>query len=279
MAARRGPRDRRKTDVKGGFGRRARTALTATVSAVAGAAILVFCYWLGVSAGLISVDEGRNLIASGRDNAAHESAATYSSAVARDTDEVWAGVFVASLAQSYAPPRVAFFDGQATSACGRHSTAYYCAEEGTVYLDTGFIADVTRSAAELGDLAAAYVIARRIAEHVQTQQAERDPVSRILQQRDGTQIETLRLRLALQRECYAGIWARRARARIGRLVAGEVEQVIQRVRDVEDAYVEAAAAPPPLDPRTRRAEHLEWFMRGYQSASLQLCGGAMAGSL
>lgn len=278
MAPSQDARRRRKSDDVPTTPKRAKSLALSVVAAFGGGLILVACYWLGVSVGLFAaldpVDRD-----SARSSAAQDRAAIYASTVAHDTDEVWSGIFLSKLNRPYTPPDIAFFSGHTTTACGRTAAPQYCPEDTTLYLDTAFLAELRERANALGDLAAAYVVARTVAHHVQVKQADGSPRDRVLSNSETRQGASFSLRLALQRECYSGIWTRRARSRVGKVDAAEIERVMQGVRDLEDRLVQEAETPPELSPRTRRVLHVEWFMRGYQSASLGLCQGATAGSL
>ncbi|MEM1265978.1 MAG: neutral zinc metallopeptidase [Pseudomonadota bacterium] len=256
--------------------RRLSPLILAIIATVTSVGLLVLAYFLGVASGLIS-PLGSDPERAPPTAAEEAHAARYATAALNDTDEVWAGVFITSFARAYTPPEMEFFDDRVTTPCGVQSGPHYCAEDRVIYLDSDFLAELIDRGRQHGELAASYVIAKNVAHHVQMETGIGVQARAVIANAENGQADALRLRLSLHRDCLAGIWSRRARTRIGRLDAEDVDRIMELVRTMEETFV--ADAPVHRAVRTRRSQHVDWFMRGYQSASLTMCDAVMRGTL
>jgi predicted metalloprotease len=144
---------------------------------------------------------------------ADEQAAEFVSVVLADTEEVWAGVFASQVGEAYVPPALILFSGATQSACGGATAAtgpFYCPNDRQVYLDTDFFSTMTRQLGAEGDFAAAYVVAHEVGHHVQNLLGILSQANTIRMQVSEAESNAISVRIELQADCYAGVWAHHA---------------------------------------------------------------------
>ena len=146
--------------------------------------------------------------------------------VLAETEDVWREAF-RKIGQTYQPPRLVLFSGAVDSACGMAGSAtgpFYCPSDYKVYLDLSFFEDLQTRFGASGDFAQAYVIAHEVGHHVQTLLGISEKV-RELQSRVGpTEMNQLSVRMELQADCLAGVWAHQAHKSRELLEAGDIEE-------------------------------------------------------
>ncbi|EKE45213.1 hypothetical protein OCGS_0691 [Oceaniovalibus guishaninsula JLT2003] len=206
---------------------------------------------------------------------ADEEAAQFVSVVLRDTERVWSVVFADQLGAEYPAPVLVLFSGATSSACGGASMAtgpFYCPADGKVYLDTQFFAVMQRQLGAGGDFAQAYVVAHEVGHHVQN-------VLGTLSRTEasgarGGDANAVSVRVELQADCYAGIWARHQQDRFGTLDPGDVGEAMNAARQIGDDRLQQQAGRVPR-PETfthgTSAQRQRWFARGYDSGDLRRC--------
>ena len=155
---------------------------------------------------------------------AEDSLVDFVSVVLDDTQDTWASLF-ASNGQQYPASTLVLYRDATPTACGTGQSAsgpFYCPGDQKVYIDLGFFEELHSRFGAPSDFAQAYVLAHEIGHHIQTVTGI-SPQVRELQQRNPSQANTLSVRLELQADCYAGVWANSA-ARRGLLEPGDVEE-------------------------------------------------------
>ncbi|HKE72067.1 MAG TPA: neutral zinc metallopeptidase [Acidimicrobiales bacterium] len=203
--------------------------------------------------------------------------------VADDTQQVWAGIF-AREGRRYRAAVVRSFQGRVSTACGTATSAvgpFYCPADERVYLDLGFFDELASRFEAPGDFAQAYVVAHEIGHHVQKLTGVSDRV-RARQQAARSQEEAnvLSVRLELQADCYAGIWAHSVYERGQRrdsdiaLEPGDIEEGLAAARGVGDDRLQAQAGMR-IDPETwthgSSEQRQGWFRRGFESGDPGAC--------
>ncbi len=158
----------------------------------------------------------------------------FASVVLADTETTWSEIFAAS-SQRYELPRMVLFSGGVRSACGMASSAvgpFYCPGDRKVYLDLSFFDELARRFGAPGDFAQAYVIAHEVGHHVQNLLGISDKVS-AAQQRAASDAEAnaLSVRLELQADCLAGVWAKHTKIE---LEPGDVEEGLKAAAAIGD---------------------------------------------
>ncbi|WP_417742816.1 neutral zinc metallopeptidase [Salipiger sp.] len=211
-----------------------------------------------------------------------EAAAEFSSQVLATTEEVWGEIFPREVGTAYEPPVLVLFSGTTSSPCGGASGAtgpFYCPVDEKAYLDTAFFATLSQRLGAKGDFAAAYVIAHEVAHHVQNELGILDQVNAARQRASETQANALTVRLELQADCLAGVWARHVD---GLLEPGDVAEALNAARMIGDDHLQRSAGrvPQPHTFTHGTSEQREsWFASGYESGSIGACDTFNASSL
>jgi uncharacterized protein len=200
-----------------------------------------------------------------------------------DTQAVWADIF-ARRGQRYRPAVVQSFQGQVSTACGTATSAvgpFYCPADERVYLDLGFFDELAHRFGAPGDFAQAYVVAHEMGHHVQNLTGTSDRVhDRQQAARSPEEANALSVRLELQADCYAGIWAHSVYERGQRrdsdvaLEDGDIEEGLAAAQGVGDDRLQAQAGVR-VDPETwthgSSEQRQSWFQRGYESGDPDAC--------
>ncbi len=187
------------------------------------------------------------------------------------TEDTWGAIFKAN-GQTYAQPKLVFYSGEGTSACGAAQTAmgpFYCPNDRKVYLDTSFFDELSRRFGAPGDFAAAYVIAHEVGHHVQalTGQMERAKRGRFPQEgANGAQV-----RIELQADCYAGVWGNANKAILD---PGDVDEALKAASAIGDDTLQREATgrvSPDSFTHGTSAQRSHWFKLGYDSGDPGAC--------
>jgi predicted metalloprotease len=202
-----------------------------------------------------------------------DKAKEFVSVVLRDTEEVWHEQF-RLLGKPYRDPHLVLFSEQTQSACGFAQSAtgpFYCPEDQRVYLDTSFFRELEQRFRAPGDFAKAYVIAHEVGHHVQHLLGWSDKV-KSLQQRGGKRdANKLSVRLELQADYLAGVWAYHANRTKHILEAGDVEAALQAATAIGDDRLQREGrgyVVPDSFTHGSSAQRVRWFRRGLQTGSL-----------
>lgn len=214
-----------------------------------------------------------------------DEASLFVRAILADTEDVWGEVFAES-GSRYPAPTLVLFTGSVTSACGYASAAsgpFYCPGDQKVYLDTSFFRQLSQQFGAPGDFAAAYVIAHEVGHHVQTVTGISKQV-RAAQQRARSQEEgnQLQVRMELQADCYAGLWAHRTERQRDTLDDGDIEEGLRAASAIGDDTLQKNAGrrvtPESFTHGTSR-QRQDWFTRGYRTGDVNQCDTFSARSL
>jgi predicted metalloprotease len=198
------------------------------------------------------------------------------SAVVADTEDVWNQIF-ASEGRDYAEPVLVLFTGSTRSACGLGQAAmgpFYCPADQKAYLDLSFFDDMRRRFGAPGDFAQAYVIAHEIGHHVQNLLGVSSEVRRMRQQASSTEGNLLSVRLELQADCLAGVWANRADRARNILEAGDIDEALNAASAIGDDRLQrqsGGTVVPESFTHGTSAQRQRWFRRGFQSGSPNDC--------
>ena len=197
-------------------------------------------------------------------------------AILGDTEDAWNGIF-RSLGRSYSEPTLVLFSGAVESACGHAQAAvgpFYCPADRKVYIYLSFYDDLRNRHGAPGDFAQAYVIAHEIGHHVQTLLGISPPVHAAMQRSDRNAANQLSVRLELQADCLAGIWAFNARRARDLLEDGDVEEGLAAASAIGDDRLQWQArgyvAPESFTHGTSE-QRVRWFERGLRSGDLDAC--------
>jgi uncharacterized protein len=215
---------------------------------------------------------------------ADDKQALFVSKVLADTEDTWSQLFTAS-GSRYTEPKLVLYSGATNTACGTGQAAmgpFYCPGDARVYLDMSFFEEMQRRLNAPGDFARAYVIAHEIGHHVQNLLGTADKVNR--QQRRSSQVEAnqLSVRMELQADCYAGVWAYHANRARQILEPGDVEAALNAASAIGDDRLQKEAqgyVVPDAFTHGTSAQRVRWFKRGLESGNPGNCDTFSAASL
>jgi hypothetical protein len=200
--------------------------------------------------------------------------ADFVSAVLGETEDVWQQLF-AQRGQTYQQPHLVLFSGIAQSACGMADAAtgpFYCPGDAKVYLDMSFFDELERRFGAAGDFARAYVIAHEIGHHVQNQLGIMAKVERLRGSVSESEYKQLSVRLELQADFLAGVWAHHAHQSRQILEAGDVEEGLNAASAIGDDRIQKQTqgyVVPDAFTHGSSAQRVRWFKKGLETGDLQ----------
>jgi hypothetical protein len=206
--------------------------------------------------------------------AAEEEAVQFVSFVLDDAQETWTGLFP-RLGATYRDARLVLFRDAIESACGFGQAAmgpFYCPDDEKVYIDLAFFEELGQRFGAPGDFAEAYVLAHEIGHHVQNLLGIEQQV-RAAQRGDPGNQNELSVRMELQADCLAGIWAHSAAQR-GRLETGDVEEGLTAAAAIGDDRIQRMSTgrvSPESWTHGSSAQRVQWFRRGLERGNVELC--------
>ena len=197
-------------------------------------------------------------------------------AVLGETEDTWGAIFRQGGAQ-YPPPTLALFRGSIQSACGFASAAsgpFYCPGDRKVYIDLAFYDELAQQFQAPGDFAQAYVLAHEVGHHVQNLLGTLDKIQAAQQRMGEAERNQLQVRVELQADGYAGIWAHHADKDRGILEPGDIEEGLRAASAVGDDTIQRrmqGEVVPETFTHGSAEQRMHWFTRGYQSGELSSC--------
>jgi predicted metalloprotease len=198
------------------------------------------------------------------------------STVLASTEDAWTEVFRQGGAR-YRPPKLVMFTGATRTACGLGQSAvgpFYCPEDQTVYIDLSFYQLLQQRFKAPGDFAQAYVVAHEVGHHVQNLLGTMDKVQSQRQRMSERQYNQLSVRLELQADCYAGIWARQSQQAKNWLEEGDVEEGLNAASQIGDDTMqkrEQGTVVPDAFTHGSSEQRVHWFRVGMESGRLSDC--------
>lgn len=199
------------------------------------------------------------------------------SSILGSTEDVWSRYFQ-QVGQQYTDPKLVLFHGSVATACGGASAAvgpFYCPGDQQVYLDLDFFQELATRFHSNSDFARAYVIAHEVGHHVQNElgimRAEKQAQARgaPMEGADG-----LSVRLELQADCFAGVWANRSQQQLQWLQPGDIESALNAASQIGDDTLQREArgtVAPDTFTHGTSAERVRWFKTGFQSGDIKAC--------
>lgn len=193
--------------------------------------------------------------------------------VLKDTEDIWKQIFSES-GKTYREPTLVLFSGAAESACGYSSAAtgpFYCPGDEKVYIDLSFLQQLQSQVGATGDFAAAYIIAHEVGHHVQKLLGITDQMNDIRGRVSETEYNQYSVRLELQADFLAGVWAHYAERTKNILEEGDLEEAINAAAAVGDDRImmesQGYVVPDAFTHGTSE-QRRTWFMKGYQTGDL-----------
>lgn len=215
---------------------------------------------------------------------AHDTMAQFVSTVLADTEDVWGPIFQQG-GGAYREPRLVLFRGAVPTACGTGQAAmgpFYCPGDQKVYIDLSFYDQLKNQLGAPGDFAQAYVIAHEVGHHVQHLLGISGQVEQMRGRVSQVAYNRLSVKLELQADCLAGVWAHHADQQRQILEQGDIEEAMNAAAKIgDDALQRAQTGQVVPDSFTHgtSVQRQRWFRTGLQSGSVQACDTFSAASL
>ncbi len=199
--------------------------------------------------------------------AEEEALATFSKQILAGTEDVWTALF-RKMGKTYVPPKLVLFTGSVQSGCGgatASSGPFYCSADQTVYIDLSFFSSMKQQLGADGDFAYAYVIAHEVGHHVQYLLGTLTQAHKLMSQSSQKISNQISVRLELQADFYAGVWAHNDNKMFGSLEEGDIDEGMAIASKIGDDYLQKKAygrtVPDSFNHGTS-AQRSKWLKRG-----------------
>jgi predicted metalloprotease len=195
------------------------------------------------------------------------------SVILADTEDIWSEQF-RQQGREYRDPKLVLFNGEVESACGYASAAvgpFYCPADQQLYLDLSFLDELKTRFNVPGDFPAAYVIAHEVGHHVQNLLGTTEQVDAMRGKLGEKEMNKLSVRLELQADFYAGVWAHYADATKGVLEPGDIEEAITAANAIGDDRLQREAqgrVVPDSFTHGTSEQRMRWFRKGYETGDI-----------
>ncbi|MDD2828120.1 MAG: zinc metallopeptidase [Sulfuricurvum sp.] len=206
-----------------------------------------------------------------------ERSAQFVAAILGQTEEIWTKIFEQN-GMSYPKPKLVLFRGSVKSGCGYADAQvgpFYCPVDKKVYLDLSFFDELSQRHNAPGDFAQAYVIAHEIGHHVQNQLGILDKAHRAQQSDMGkAKANATQVKVELQADCYAGVWAYHTQKERAVLEEGDIEEALNAASQIGDDTLQKQAqgyVVPDAFTHGTSAQRMKWFKRGFAKGTLEGC--------
>jgi predicted metalloprotease len=198
--------------------------------------------------------------------------------VLRDTENVWTALFRSEVeGGSYSPPKLVLYSDSVTSGCGNASAAmgpFYCPSDQKIYVDPGFFSELAERHNAPGDFAQAYVIAHEVSHHVQNLTEFMNIAHQARARGDERYANQMSVRLELQADFLAGVWAHHAHREFDILEPGDMEEAITAANQIGDDTLQKESmgyVVPERFTHGTSAQRVKWFRRGLESGKMADC--------
>ncbi len=205
---------------------------------------------------------------------ADDQLAQFSKVVFKDTEDVWSKLFAEQLKARYRYPKLVLYSGSTPAACGMASAAmgpFYCPADEKVYIDLQFFKDLKRNFGSSGDFAMAYIIAHEVGHHVQKQLGITDQVQSQRRRMSKKNYNKLLVRMELQADYLAGVWAHHIEKMKHVLDKGDIEEAINAANSVGDDRLQKryqGYVVPDAFTHGTSAQRMKWFIKGFKSGKI-----------
>ena len=210
--------------------------------------------------------------------------ADFVAVVLGSTEDIWTDIFARG-GRTYRKPTLVLFTGAVNSACGYAQAAvgpFYCPADQKLYIDLAFYRDLQDRFKAPGDFAQAYVIAHEVGHHVQNLLGIAERVHGMQQRASKQQANALSVRMELQADCFAGVWAAHANQKRRLLEPGDVEEGLGAAAAVGDDRIQMASrgyVSPESFTHGSAQQRMRWFRRGLDTGDLKNCDAFAAAQL
>lgn len=202
-----------------------------------------------------------------------ERLAEFASQILAGTEDVWTREFSRQGWGEYECPKLVLFSGAVNSGCGNATSQtgpFYCSADQTVYIDLDFFKDMKQNIGAGGDFAYAYVIAHEVGHHVQHLLGTLDQAHSQMQRLPKTEANKISVRLELQADYYAGVWAALDNEMFGSIEPGDVENAVEAASKIGDDYLQRKAygrEMPDSFNHGRSEQRVRWLTKGLRTGN------------
>ena len=206
--------------------------------------------------------------------AEEEALAKFSRQILAGTEDVWTAEFK-RMGLTYEPPTLVLFTGSVQSACGGATSStgpFYCSGDRSVYIDLSFFSTMKQQFGSAGDFAYAYVIAHEVGHHVQNLLGTLREAHAVMNQTSQTEANKISVRLELQADFYAGLWAHHDNEMFNSLEAGDLEEGLEIAARIGDDYLQKQAqgyAVPETFNHGTSAQRSRWLKKGFTTGDIE----------
>jgi len=209
-------------------------------------------------------------------SAGDDSQKRFVAVVLGDTEDIWTKLF-RDMGRTYAPPKLVLFRGGIQSGCGLANAQmgpFYCPTNRKVYIDLSFYDMLKRRFKAPGEFAQAYVIAHEVGHHIQNSLGQLQQVQRLQAAASGTERNALQVRVELQADCYAGVWAKNTDRINKMLEPGDIESAIRAAQAIGDDAIQKSTrgyVVPDSFTHGSSGQRMRWFKKGYDEGTVSAC--------
>jgi len=205
---------------------------------------------------------------------AEDQQAQFVGVVLKDTEDVWNKLFMEQLNANYQEPKLVLFTQSVDSGCGFASAAtgpFYCPADAKVYIDLSFYNDLQTRFDAPGDFAMAYVVAHEVGHHVQNLLGISDKVHNARQSQSEEEANTLSVKLELQADFFAGVWAHHAQEMKNILETGDIEEALNAANAIGDDRLQMQSqgyVVPDAFTHGTSKQRMHWFKKGFDTGDI-----------
>ena len=206
--------------------------------------------------------------------AENEALAKFSRQILASTEDVWSAYFEQAGLGAYKNPTLVLYTGSTSTSCGQGQSAmgpFYCSADENLYIDLSFFSSMKQQLGADGDFAYAYVIAHEVGHHVQHLLGTLDQAHRQMARMDKTQSNRMSVRIELQADFYAGVWAHYEGSIFGSLEDGDLEEAIRCASVIGDDYLQKKANGYAVEESFTHgtaAQRMRWLKKGMQTGDI-----------
>lgn len=207
--------------------------------------------------------------------AEEEELARFSRQILAGTEDVWTKLF-ADMGKEYEAPTLVFFTDAVQSGCGNASASmgpFYCSADESLYIDLSFFRDMRKTLGADGDFAYAYVIAHEVGHHVQHLLGTLDKAHSAMSRMDNTDANNMSVRIELQADFLAGVWAHHDNQMFGSLEEGDIEEALDAAQKIGDDYLQRKAqgySVPDSFTHGTSEQRERWLKRGLSTGNINM---------
>ena len=193
-----------------------------------------------------------------------------------DTEDIWTKLF-RDQGRRYIPPKLVLYRGSIQSGCGRASAQmgpFYCPNNQKIYIDLSFYDALKRRFKAPGEFAQAYVIAHEVGHHVQNMLGRLQTVQKLQASSSSSDRNAIQVRVELQADCYAGVWAKNTDRINKTLEPGDIDQALRAAAAIGDDAIQKQTqgyVVPNSFTHGSSEQRVRWFKQGYDSGSMNSC--------